>query len=197
MNSQVASSDAPGVFPKHALVVCSRRRNRNSPESAAALEAICRAYWCPLYAYVRRCGQPPHDAQDLTQEFSAACSPNAGSNPPTGKRANCETFLIAAAEEFHEQGMAARLRATPGRRPRQSAIRHGLCESRYAAGQPCARAGRDFRSAMGADVARLDSEPAARRVRGGGQNRAILTRSRIAHGGARGAGLSGGAAPWA
>jgi RNA polymerase sigma-70 factor (ECF subfamily) len=40
-----------------------------SPESQAALEDLCRAYWYPLYAYVRRRGRSPEDAQDLTQEF--------------------------------------------------------------------------------------------------------------------------------
>ena len=40
-----------------------------SSRSAEALETLCRTYWYPLYAYVRRKGYGPHDAQDLTQEF--------------------------------------------------------------------------------------------------------------------------------
>jgi RNA polymerase sigma-70 factor (ECF subfamily) len=41
-----------------------------APEEAhAALEALCRAYWPPLYAFVRRQGYPAPEAQDLTQEF--------------------------------------------------------------------------------------------------------------------------------
>jgi len=40
-----------------------------APEAAAALEQLCRTYWYPLYAYVRRRGYSPEDAQDLTQEF--------------------------------------------------------------------------------------------------------------------------------
>ena len=40
-----------------------------SEQQAAALEKLCRAYWYPLYAYVRRRGHGPEDAQDLTQEF--------------------------------------------------------------------------------------------------------------------------------
>src|SRR5579859_3957401 len=39
------------------------------PERTEALERLCRAYWYPLYAYVRRRGFGPEDAQDLTQEF--------------------------------------------------------------------------------------------------------------------------------
>ncbi len=40
-----------------------------SLESDAALEELCRAYWHPLYAFVRRSGIRPHDAQDLVQGF--------------------------------------------------------------------------------------------------------------------------------
>src|SRR4051812_17807211 len=41
------------------------------PEAAAALETLCRTYWYPLYAFVRRKGHTPHDAEDLTQAFFA------------------------------------------------------------------------------------------------------------------------------
>jgi RNA polymerase sigma-70 factor (ECF subfamily) len=43
----------------------------NLPERSEALEKLCRSYWYPLYAYVRRRGFGPEDAQDLTQEFFA------------------------------------------------------------------------------------------------------------------------------
>jgi len=38
-------------------------------QASAALEQLCRTYWYPLYAYVRRRGYGPEDAQDLTQGF--------------------------------------------------------------------------------------------------------------------------------
>lgn len=34
-----------------------------------ALEMLCQIYWRPVYAFIRRKGYPPSDAQDLTQEF--------------------------------------------------------------------------------------------------------------------------------
>ena len=41
----------------------------DSLQSSQALEQLCRGYWYPLYAYVRRSGHSATDAQDLTQEF--------------------------------------------------------------------------------------------------------------------------------
>src|SRR6266404_3548345 len=42
-----------------------------APEQALALERLCRTYWRPLYAFVRRHGHRPEEAQDLTQAFFA------------------------------------------------------------------------------------------------------------------------------
>ena len=52
----------------HWSVVLSAQ-NGNSAQADAALEQLCRTYWWPLYAFVRRQGHALHDAQDLTQEF--------------------------------------------------------------------------------------------------------------------------------
>ena len=40
-------------------------------DAAGALETLCRTYWYPLYAFIRRLGHSPEDAQDLTQSFFA------------------------------------------------------------------------------------------------------------------------------
>src|SRR6188472_3115917 len=41
----------------------------HTPQAFAALEKLCRAYWYPLYAHIRRRGYSEEEAQDLTQEF--------------------------------------------------------------------------------------------------------------------------------
>jgi DNA-directed RNA polymerase specialized sigma24 family protein len=40
-------------------------------EARAALEVLCQAYWLPVYAYIRRKGNSPHDSEDLSQQFFA------------------------------------------------------------------------------------------------------------------------------
>jgi RNA polymerase sigma factor (sigma-70 family) len=46
-----------------------RAGQAGTAESGEALEKLCRAYWFPLYAFARREGCGPEEAQDLTQEF--------------------------------------------------------------------------------------------------------------------------------
>lgn len=46
-------------------------RDGEGTQAHAALEELCRGYWRPIYAYLRRAGYVPHDAQDLAQGFFA------------------------------------------------------------------------------------------------------------------------------
>lgn len=52
----------------HWSAVLAARDNR-SPKAEAALAELCQTYWYPLYAYIRRRGHDPHEAEDLTQGF--------------------------------------------------------------------------------------------------------------------------------
>ena len=44
-------------------------RDKNSSQAQQALAELCRTYWYPLYTYIRRRGNNPTDAEDLTQGF--------------------------------------------------------------------------------------------------------------------------------
>jgi RNA polymerase sigma-70 factor (ECF subfamily) len=71
-----------------------------SPESAAALEKLCRAYWQPICAFARRKGWNEEDAKDLTQQFFALLLERkdfSGLDPRKGK---FRTFLLAAFGHF-------------------------------------------------------------------------------------------------
>ncbi len=63
--------DAGGVFATTHWSVVLAARDGGSPPADEAMEKLCRAYWPPLYAYIRREGHSATDAQDLTQEFFA------------------------------------------------------------------------------------------------------------------------------
>jgi RNA polymerase sigma factor (sigma-70 family) len=65
-----------------------------------ALANLCQAYWYPLYAYARRRGCSPHDAQDLTQEFFARLLEGnwvANADPQRGR---FRSFLLSAMKHF-------------------------------------------------------------------------------------------------
>jgi len=67
---------------------------------AEALEKLCRAYWPPIYAYIRRRGIDSHEAQDLTQAFFASVlSRNAFENLRPGK-GKFRSFLVASLNNF-------------------------------------------------------------------------------------------------
>lgn len=51
------------------LVLRARGGQDDARAAKRALDALCLAYWYPLYAFARKQGHAPHDAQDLTQGF--------------------------------------------------------------------------------------------------------------------------------
>lgn len=72
----------------------------HSPQGRAALERLCRTYWLPLYAFLRRQGQSEEDAQDLTQEFFAALLARGDFQTVDARKGKFRTFLLAALTHF-------------------------------------------------------------------------------------------------
>ena len=75
-------------------------RHENASEAAAALEALCRAYWPPLYAYARRHGHSPHDAEDLTQGFFARLLEKDYLRATDREKGRFRQFLLMAFKRF-------------------------------------------------------------------------------------------------
>jgi RNA polymerase sigma factor (sigma-70 family) len=71
-----------------------------SDEQAGALEALCRAYWYPLYAYIRRAGRDPEDAKDLTQAFLAHLLEKGALSLVDRDRGRFRTFLLTALKNY-------------------------------------------------------------------------------------------------
>jgi RNA polymerase sigma-70 factor (ECF subfamily) len=65
-----------------------------------ALEELCRAYWYPLYAFVRYRGYSPEDAQDLTQSFFARVVETGGFASADPERGRFRSYLLGAMKHF-------------------------------------------------------------------------------------------------
>lgn len=71
-----------------------------STEAQAALDHLCRTYWYPLYAYVRRQGHNIEDAQDLTQQFFARLLEHKYLKLADRDRGRFRTFLLTSLKYF-------------------------------------------------------------------------------------------------
>ncbi len=91
-------------------------KDKASPDSAAALEALCRTYWYPLYAFVRRQGHTACDAQDLTQGFFARLLEKDYLAAAAREKGRFRTFLLVALKRFlaNEWDHARRLKRGGG-----------------------------------------------------------------------------------
>src|SRR5687767_2431971 len=65
-----------------------------------ALEEICRAYWRPLYAFARRKGYSPSDAEDLTQSFFANLVQGPALAAADSSLGTLRTFLLTRFQTF-------------------------------------------------------------------------------------------------
>ncbi len=114
--SNANPGNAPQQFhPTHWSVVVAAGDTR-SPESAQALEKLCRAYWFPLYAYVRRLGKDAHEAQDLTQAFFQHLLEKKALGTVDPAKGKFRSFLLASLANFlnNERDKAGRLKRGGG-----------------------------------------------------------------------------------
>jgi RNA polymerase sigma factor (sigma-70 family) len=72
----------------------------NTTRAHDALAHLCQTYWYPLYAYARRRGCSPHDAQDLTQEFFARLLAGNWVAKADPERGRFRSFLLSAMKHF-------------------------------------------------------------------------------------------------
>ena len=97
--TQTPSAAAECFVTTHWSVVLTAGHSDTS-RARTALEQLCRNYWQPLYAYVRRAGHSREEAEDLTQEFFArllARNSVAQADPARGR---FRSFLLSALKHF-------------------------------------------------------------------------------------------------
>ena len=93
-----AAGNAP--FPPTLWSVVLLAGQSPSAESREALATLCRAYWFPLYAFLRRQGQSPHDAEDLTQAFFEFLLEHQSLGQVRRERGKFRSFLLASLRNF-------------------------------------------------------------------------------------------------
>jgi RNA polymerase sigma-70 factor (ECF subfamily) len=87
-------------------------RDGDGRDAQVAMEILCKTYWRALYAYARRYGLPPHDAEDATQAFFARLLEKDYLQAVQAERGPFRAFLQMAFKRFlakeRERGSALR-----------------------------------------------------------------------------------------
>ena len=98
-----ADSTAPArrtAFAPTQWSVVLRAGRNDTPRAQQALARLCRTYWYPLYAHVRRRGHGAHDAQDLTQEFFVRLLARQTLGLVDPARGRFRTFILTSLDRF-------------------------------------------------------------------------------------------------
>lgn len=123
---------APAEFAPTRWSLVSAVRCGDARASRAALETLCRSYWYPLYAYVRRSGHGADDAADLTQGFFAFVVEKdllARADPERGKLRN---FLLTALQRYLRDEWRRQQRQKRGGGSEMLSIDEATAEGLYA-----------------------------------------------------------------
>jgi RNA polymerase sigma-70 factor (ECF subfamily) len=95
-----ASSPAPNFALTRWSVVLAAAQQSDSTHARDSLEKLCQTYWPAIYAFVRREGHSPHDAQDLTQEFFARLLEKNYLADVDRRKGRFRSFLLASLKHF-------------------------------------------------------------------------------------------------
>jgi RNA polymerase sigma factor (sigma-70 family) len=103
----------------------------NSPEAQQALEQLCQTYWYPLYVFVRRQGNSPEDAQDLTQAFFERILERNYFGQADRSKGRLRAFLLASLKHFLSDQRDRRDAAKRGGGRRMLSLDAHTAEERY------------------------------------------------------------------
>jgi RNA polymerase sigma factor (sigma-70 family) len=98
---QSSQSTAPrDIFATTHWTVVLAAGGRHTAQSDTALEQLCKTYWFPLYAYVRRRGHTKEDAEDLTQAFFARFLEKNYLGNLAAEKGKFRAFLLTSLKHF-------------------------------------------------------------------------------------------------
>lgn len=97
---QEASSPREFNTTHWSLVLAARPDQVGEGAARRALESLCKAYWYPLYAFVRQRGYSSCDAQDLTQSFFSTFIEKEGFASADPERGRFRSYLLGSLKHF-------------------------------------------------------------------------------------------------
>src|SRR5262252_1215846 len=100
MTSPANKALAGGVFNTTHWSVVIAAGEEGSEQAAAALSRLCQTYWFPVYAFIRKRGHSPEQAQDFTQEFFAVFPEKNYVARAARDRGRFRAFLMSSVENF-------------------------------------------------------------------------------------------------
>ena len=92
----VDRQDTAGRFQETAWTLVVAANAKTEARAQSALAELCRTYWPPIYAYLRRSGYATHDAQDLTQSFFQHLLESETLRRASPARGRFRSFLLGA-----------------------------------------------------------------------------------------------------
>jgi RNA polymerase sigma-70 factor (ECF subfamily) len=125
----VPTSQFPAT--RWSLVVTAGGQNGQAAEQALA--ELCRTYWYPIFAYVRRYGNSPEDAQDLTQDFFARFLEKRHVSYAVQEKGRFRSFLLVSIKRFLTDRAERRAAEKRGGREALFAMDLEVAEQRYGA----------------------------------------------------------------
>jgi RNA polymerase sigma-70 factor (ECF subfamily) len=128
-----ASVAGNAPFPPTLWSVVLLAGQSSSEQSREALATLCRAYWFPLYAYLRRQGKSPHDAEDLTQAFLLHLLEKDTLSRAHRERGKFRSFLLASLQYFVANERDKQLAQKRGGGATLVSLDHQNAEERYQA----------------------------------------------------------------
>src|SRR5215831_8725596 len=121
----------PRIFATTHWSVVIRAGEGTTEASHRAMETLCRAYWYPIYVYVRRRGYGPEDAQDLTQEFFAQLIAKEHVRLADSNKGKFRSFLLATLNFFLAREWSRAHRQKRGGHHKFVSLDEQMAEERY------------------------------------------------------------------
>jgi RNA polymerase sigma factor (sigma-70 family) len=112
--SRMTAGKSGERFPETRWTLISQVRGVDDALRASALEALCGAYWYPIYAVVRDRGYPPHDAEDFTQNLFERFLSRDSFAAADRKRGRLRTYLLTSLQHLLTEDWRKRKTARRG-----------------------------------------------------------------------------------